>query len=503
VKAFSVEQIKERLDDRFRLLTGGSRTALPRQQTLRALVDWSYGLLSETEQALLHRLSVFAGGWSLEAEEAVCAGDGVERHELLDLLPQLVDKSPVLAEAQGGTERYRMLETIRQYAAEKLAAARQEAVIRDRHLAYFLALAEEAEPELLGPAQRAWLVRLGKEHSNLRAALRWSAEGGDTQGGLRVAVALAQYWIWRGEQSEGHGWFETLLSRSAGGSGRDTEDAQPTGARLLRAKALCRAGLFTEWRGDYAQAEALCQEGLALSRELGDRREAALSLWVLSLVAARQGDIERAVALAEDSLAGFRELGDRWFVPQGAVTLGTLARLRGEFARSEQLFREGLALHAEAGNKMGMASALVGQGHTALQRGDFARATAFFREGLVALRDVEAKPWLVMTLAGLVAVARAEGGPGRAARLIGLAEAVQENPGALLFPPPTRDAYERDEGAVRAALGEEAFGSARAAGRALAPEDAVAYALGEATSLLSTISPQPETGPDQDTPAAK
>jgi predicted ATPase/transcriptional regulator with XRE-family HTH domain len=238
VDSLSVEGIAARLDNRFRLLTGGARDALPRQRTLRATLDWSYDLLSEPEQALLDRLAVFAGGWTLAAAEAVCVGEGVEGWEVLDLLGSLVNKSLVQTEEAGGEVRYELLETVRQYGQERLAVAGGAAAVRDRHLAWCLALAEKAAPHLTGPEQGGWLTRLETEHDNLRAALVSARETGADELGLRLAAALSHFWYIRSYCSEGRGWLEAALAR--GGS------AWPT----ARARALNGAGNLARQQGD-------------------------------------------------------------------------------------------------------------------------------------------------------------------------------------------------------------------------------------------------------------
>jgi predicted ATPase/transcriptional regulator with XRE-family HTH domain len=259
VKVLTVEQIAARLDDRFRLLTGGSRIALPRQQTLQAAIDWSYDLLSEPERRLWRRLSVFAGGWTLEAAEAVCAGAGLDAAEVLDRLTSLVDKSLVTVDAMAGEARYRLLETIRQYGREKLERSGEAAVIRRQHLEWHVGLAERAEPELTGPDQAVWLEKLEAEHDNLRAALEWSqVEAQGEQIGLRVAAALWRFWLVHGHLREGRRWLEGMLAGS------------PEAWPAVRAKALYGAGALAEDQGDYAAARAFFAESLALRRELLD-----------------------------------------------------------------------------------------------------------------------------------------------------------------------------------------------------------------------------------------
>jgi predicted ATPase len=233
VSAMTVDQIATRLDDRFRLLTGGSRTALPRQQTLKALIDWSWDLLSDVERTLLRRLSVFVGGWTLEAAEAVVTDDALAASNVLDGLTQLVNKSLVVMEDQGGAARYRLLETIREYARDRLIQAGEAEAVRSRHLDFFLQLAEMAEPGLRRADQVEWLARLEMEHDNLRMALKWSLHHEALEAGWRIAGDLARFWYLRGYWNEGREWLERLLSHPW--------DEAPASELALRAraKALC------------------------------------------------------------------------------------------------------------------------------------------------------------------------------------------------------------------------------------------------------------------------
>jgi predicted ATPase len=281
VKVLSVEQIAARLDDRFRLLTGGSQTVLPRHQTLGAAIDWSYNLLSEAERVMLRRLSVFAGGWTLEAAETVCAGSEVDAGSILDLMASLVDKSLVIAETQGGEARYRPLETVRQYAWERLAESHEVTDLRRRHRDWFLEFAERAEPKLLGPEQVRWLERLEADHDNLRAALEWTRREQNTEFSLRLAGALHYFWFMRSNQSEGREWLEDALSRN---------EAVPA---RVRAKAVYAAGNMA-WSGvanDRARAENLLNESLALFRELKDISGIAYALHALAHVARTRGEL--------------------------------------------------------------------------------------------------------------------------------------------------------------------------------------------------------------------
>jgi predicted ATPase/class 3 adenylate cyclase len=269
IRSLSAEEINRRLDQRFRLLTGGSRDTLPRQQTLRALIDWSYDLLTEPEKALLRRLSVFAGGWTLSAAEVVCAGEPVEDFDVLDLLTALVDKSLVIYEGDAaGGGRSRLLETVRQYAGDRLQEGGDVEARQERAAAWFLALAEEAEPQLTGPEQGVWLLRLDTEHDNLRASLSWyekSAAGGEA--GIRLAGALWRLWWTYGHFSEGRQWLGKALGKTSG-----QEEAAGFGALTARSKALNGAGNLAEFQGDYVEARALHEESLAIKRQLGDQQ---------------------------------------------------------------------------------------------------------------------------------------------------------------------------------------------------------------------------------------
>jgi non-specific serine/threonine protein kinase len=475
VKALSVEQIATRLDDRFRLLTGGSRTALPRQQTLRATIDWSYDLLSETERALLQRLSVFAGGWALEAAEAICEDVGsyspIHREDVLDLLTHLVNKSMVVVDEQSGEARYRLLETVRQYARDKLLESGEAATLRGRHLEWFMALAERAEPELFDADQVIWFSRLDAELDNIRAALQWSLGGGETDVGARqdmpLQFAATLWWFWRvrGYLIEGLGWLERALAMSSGAS------------TPARAKALYGAGSLASSQGDYERSVALAQEGLAICRELGDKVGITHSLYILARHKGRyQGNYEEAVKLYEEVVVLRREIGDKRGIAHSLFTLGHFVLHQGDYERAAALCEEGLAMCRELGEKWGIAVSIGILGLVARYRGDYGQATALFKEGLVLLREVGEKYGIAWCLEGLAGVAGAQGHPERAARLFGAAEALREAIGTPIQHS-DRTLYDRSVAAVRAALGEEAFKAAWAEGWRMTMEEAVAYAL--------------------------
>ena len=343
VRSLSVEELNRRLDHRFRLLTGGSRTALPRQQTLRSLIDWSYDLLHDPEKLLLQRLSVFAGGWTLEAAECVCAGGDVEDGAVLDLLTSLIDKSLVAVDQSDARFRYRLLETVRQYARERLVESGGAEAIRARHRDYFVALAEEADNKLLGAEQADALRRLEDEHDNLRLALEWSHEEAPAQEDLRLCGAMHRFWFTRGYVAEGRQWCARILAKGV--------PAEPT---LEYARVVNAAGSLAWHQTDFRAARPLLEQGLALSRGLDDRLGLARSLNNLGSLAFEQGDYPAAQTLYEESLALWRELGDR----RGeAGLLGNLALVaweRGDLVAARTLAQESLTLITRSGQIKGV-----------------------------------------------------------------------------------------------------------------------------------------------------
>lgn len=505
VRSMPVEQIEERLDNCFRILTSGSRTALPRQQTLRALIGWSYDLLTENERLILDRLSIFMGGWALAAAETVCADDKVEEWEVLDLLTSLVDKSLVLYEENDREARYRMLETVRQYSREQLAATDDQEALAERHCRCYLTLAEQAEPELTGKQQSEWLQRLEKEHDNLRAALVWSrADPGRAIEALRLSGALWRFWSLRGYHSEGRQHLEAALAQS----GPDIRTAE-------KAKALNGAGVLAWQQGDYPAARANYEACLAIRRELGDTAGIATSLNTLGLVAYDQGDYEQARQLYEESLALFRQVGDHWRTaltlnnlgdltdnqgdPQTAQTLyeeslkvwrelgdkwgialtlnnlGNVIQNQGDYARACALYEESLELCKELGDKRGIGLALNNLGDVMVKQNECVRARALFEESLLAWRELGDKRGIAESLHAWANLAVREE-PARAARLYAAGEALREALGVPLPPEERRD-YEQNIAAVRAALSEQAFCAEWEAGSALEMEEAVDYAL--------------------------
>ena len=481
---------------------------MPRQQTLRSLIDWSYDLLNDPEKLLLQRLSVFAGGWTFETAEQVCAGEGVEDWEVLDRLTSLSDKSLVVAEQQEGHSRYRLLETVRQYAQERLVESGGGAAIRERHRDYFLALAEEAEPKLSDAEQAEWLQRLDSEHENLRAALGWSLEAAQFMSGLRLCGALQQFWWTRGHLAEGREWCVRFLEK-VGGEAQTPE----------RAKVLNVAGVLAHYQADYPAARARLEESLAIKRQLGDRKGIAGSLDNLGNVAVYEGDYPAARLLHEESLAIERELGERRGVARSLNNLGNVALYQGDYPAARSLYEESLAIARKLGNRSeiaralrnlgnvaynqddhaaarglyveslairrelrdrgGIASSLTGLGAVAHDQGDFPAAIALYQEGLVIQRALGDGRGIAFSLEGLATLVAALGSSLRAARIWGTAERLRVEIGSPL-PPIDRPRYDRRVGATRAAMGDDAaFDRAWQEGRILTIEQAIELALAQ------------------------
>jgi non-specific serine/threonine protein kinase len=484
VRVLSVEQLAARLDvavgeagvartdERFRLLTDGNRAAPPRQQTLRAAVDWSYTLLPEAEQVLLRRLAVFAGGWTLGAAEAVCADDpslpsgvAIATDDVLDLLVHLVNKSLVVAEAPGGRQRYRLLETLREYGWERLRQAGEEEVVRHRHLAWLRSLAEAALPHFRGPEDAAWLDRFEEEVDNVRAALAWSQHvPAEMESGLRLAGSLRQFWYRRGRLGEGRGWLEAALA--AGG-----------GSMSGQAQALGAAGLLALGQEDLERAEVLGRQCLTLFRQLKDRHGMGLASVLLGRIAHSRGDHEHAWALTEESLVLFRETGDRVWTAAALSGLGLLAQDRGDYAQATAFYEDTLALYRELTDRYGIGWTLHYLGLVAQASGDRARARSLLRESVTLRHQIGDAEGLAGCLEGLAAVARSEGDLLRTARLLAAADALREVNGTPV-PVPEQAAHEACLAAARDALGEQRFAAAWAAGRALSVDEAVGEALG-------------------------
>ncbi len=508
VRVLRVAEIAAGLDNRFQLLRGGSRTALPRHQTLAALVDWSYDLLTEPERALLRRLAVFAGGWTLEAARDVCAGEGVAADAVLDLLDRLVSKSLVSAErpAAGGT-RYTMLGTIRQYALAKLEASDEATVVQRKHALYFYGLAEAWNPILGTSDRRSALDRFDAERDNFRAVLPWIWSEADPAFASRFAILLGWYLFDRGY------WSESRILHLAGLALTDTPEMRHTEARVHLLEGL---GSVYQFESNYVDGERILAEGLALANDLGMRWSSANILYHLGRARREHGDAIAARQQLEESLATFKELGETSRVLMvlnslaGVAILeedaaraaalidealainrvegigewlawslhhaGHIAQLQGDYGRAAQLHADSLDRFRQLNLELGLASALLGLGQTALGQHDAVRSTAFLNEALKLLSNLGDRVSVAWCLAGLAGAAILDEAPERAARLWGAAEALRQSIGCRPAPA-SRATRERLQAAARDQLGVAAFDAAWAGGQALTLEQAIALAL--------------------------
>ena len=471
IKLLPPRAMLERLGSRLKLVTGGARNLPERQRTLRGTIEWSYTLLEEGERALFARLAVFSGGRTLQAIEAICDAKGDLPVDTLDGVSSLLDKS-LLRQEEGpeGEPRLVMLETIHEYAREKLEASGEAEEVRRLHAEFFLSLAEEAEPELIGPDQLACLERLEAEHDNMRAALSWSLER-EPATAFRLAGMLARFWEIRSYFSEGSRWVEAALRLS----GRPNTITEPA----TRAKLLSEAGTFAYYRADFDHATALHGEALELYRELGDDSGVAFALMCLGAQYGEKGDHERGAPFFEEALALSRRIGDRRNIVMTLQNLADVERQRGNYERAKTLGMESMALAREMEDKWQLARIVGWVGLlTVFRLDEHDLAEGFLKESLTLNREVGSWEYFAYSLEGFAGLAGAKAQGARAARLWGAAEALRKTIGAPLSIE-GHQYFERSMVATRAQLGEAAWEAAFAQGMAMAPEEAAEYALGE------------------------
>ena len=511
VKQFPLEALAARSHQRLKLLTGGARDIPARQRTLRNTIDWSYYLLEPHEQALFTRLAVFVGGRSLDAIEAVCARDGINMDEVVDGVMSLVNKSLLRQRHEsvpGGypEPRFTMLDTMHEYAYERLQANGEAERFHTYHAAYFLQFAQAAEPELRGPQQTHWLQRLELEHDNLRAALSWALNGRNTELGLQLAAALTWFWYVHGHFHEGRRWLEQALSANA------------AAAPALRAKALVGAGLLAHAQSDYTPATACYKQALLLSQSIGNMQGVATALNGLGLLAYDQNDYAHAVVLQQESLllqraegnvsgiaaalnslgnatwpqgdyAGateayeeslrlLRSIGDKRSIGIVLHNLGSIAYYLGEFERAITLQQESLAWARELGDKRGIAWALHLLGCVLYQKGAYDQAAALQRESLVLRQELGNKHGIAECFESFAHIAGARGQADRAVRLFGAAAALREAINAR-GRPVEQARHTQALSDARTQLDESTFATRWAEGHAMSLEQAIAYVLDE------------------------
>jgi tetratricopeptide (TPR) repeat protein len=492
VRLLPPQALLSRLDHRLGVLTGGARDLPERQRTLRNAIAWSYDLLGEDEQRLFARLGVFAGGFDLHAAEAVRGpGDdtpagAAEALDIVDALGALVDQSLVWQEERHGEPRFGMLETIREYALERLreTAAWREA--HDRHAEYYLSFAETAEPELKGPAQLAWLERLETEHENLRAALSRFLEQDRIEEAVRLGWGLWLFWWFHGHVAEGGQWMEEILTRSG---------SLPP---YPRARALSGAGVMAFARGDYARALTLLEQSLPLFREVGDKPGIAGALIIPGQMATFRGDYTRARELLDESLALYREVGDEWNVALVLNFIGSIPLRQGEDACAARLFEEGLTVARRVGDRLPIRVSLYNLALARQAQGDLVGAAELLEEGVSLSAQAGDDASVAYDLEGLAALALRQGDPERAARLFGAAEALLDAVGGVpvYAYAPDRSGHEQTVAEVRARLDPAAFAAAWAQGRALGRERTVEYAVTKDDRAPTPGSSLPGVGTD-------
>ena len=507
VNILSVEQIAVRLDDRFELLAPIIPITHSHHRTLRAAIDWSYDLLTRPEQTLLQRMSVFAGGCSLATVEEVCTGGGIEHEQIMELLSSLVNKSLVVAQTlQLGEARYSMLETIREYAQEQLTHSEDWSTTQNRHLQCFLKLAEETAPKLIERYQQNWLDWLEVEHTNFRAALAWSLESGQIEAGLRIAIALHEFWQKRVYVQEGLNWFEKLLMEAdenvsivirANASaraailamligktsatihyGREADAlAQSTGKEEQSSIGFALVGLAGSVRaeGDYDTALAIGERALRLLRESKDLYLLGRVLIMQAGTAIALGKYDVVHTLLDEALRLAREAGDSYRIALILNFLGDLARCQQDFAGAKRDYENSIELFRELEAKRDLASGLQNLGHACLHLGELENAHALFLESLALQQAQQNRPGMAECLIGYAAIAIVHDLPAAGARLLAAATALGGERPANVWTA-TRMEYERYLELARAKLTQAEFESEQATGYALSLEQAIKYA---------------------------
>ena len=463
-KVLDPKMLLSRLDRA--LSTSGGRDLPDRQRTMRATLDWSHDLLSESERELFWRLSVFAGGFTLEAAEAVGTAGSVVAEDVFDHLGTLVEQSLVVVQPPkaSGETRYGMLEPVRQYALEKLEESGEAGIVGRSHAAFFLALAERAYPEVLGERQVEWLERLEQEYGNLRAAMSWALDADDGATSVRMGWTLWYFWWARSYHREGRRWMEEVL--------------KCTLPPALRSRALVVAGTLAWGHGDYERCGRYSEEGLEESLQAEDELGAAWARVGLGLSAMSGSDYEAAKSHLQEALRSFRQLDDSYGVAHVTNFLGMLALMRSDQDQATPMFEEGLAAARRIGDRTSTCTALYNLAQAALSRSDYEEAALLFKEGVTLSAQMGDRANVAYCLEGLAVVANARGETERSGHLIGAAEGLHEAVGVpvYLYYYPYRSRYKQTVAAVRSQLGEEAFVEVRERGREMTFEQAVVYA---------------------------
>lgn len=446
-RSLTVEKINDGLDNRFRLLTGGSRAALPRQQTLQATIAWSYDLLTIAERRLLGSLSVFAGGWTLEAAEAVGADDEIEAFDVLDLVDGLLSKSLV---QEDGNARYRMLETVRQYAGDRLRETEASAAVSARHLNYFADWIERTNHQIEESRhQRDGLTAIDADYDNLRAAMQWGVEHPDGEAALKLGAALFRYWETRGLLREGQAWIEKLRAACP-------PDGTPS---VTQVRAAHSEAMLNSYQGRQEVAVSLYELALTYAHQCGEGKQIAMIEGQLGNILSGSGDTGRGLELQEASARRHKELGDAQMYAVATGNLGVTYQMLGQWDKARAALEEALAAQKRLGNGRSAAITLHNLGRVYLEQGDLKRSGDAQKESLQTFLDLDAPTYAVYCLEAFSYLAYRQGDANRAARLAGAASQVRQTIGAVLNPMDAEE-FTREQQPIRDALGEDGYRSA-------------------------------------------
>ena len=478
VRSLSVQDIARRLDQRFEFFTSGSRNAPLRQRTLMAAIDWSYALLTEKEQVMLQRLSIFAGGASLEGAEAVCVGGEIESAEVLETISHLVDKSLVTAnKLERGETCYRLLETIREYALEKLAESPDMVIVKNNHLEYFIQFSEEGDRKIRGSEQVTWLERLEDEYDNLRAALRWALDNKNREAGMRLSTSLVYFWLVHGHITENVIWLEKFL---------DQKQDVPLN---VEAWGLLAHGVMlrTTARDDNNEGELLHEKSLRLFRELDDRTGIAFALNLLGVIALQRGELAKAEQLLNESLALRRELGDPWTIAQTLQNFAPIALRNNDLEKAREYAEKTVLWFERAGDQRGIARSLEDFAEIAQLEGNHVHAVELMAKSLLKLIPLGDRGAIASVLENLIISFAALRKYKMGALMIGITEALRDEIGM----PHHRNEYEdypRAVTIIRKNLSESNFKQNWSKGRGMSLDKIVDYVMGDTKQLPVTKS---------------
>jgi len=466
-RLFKPAVILEKLKNRLSILTGGARDLPQRQQTIRSAIDWSYNLLDEAEKVLFTQLAAFTGGWTLKAAEAVSGGEGNTSGDVLDLLTRLTDKSLIEVHAQAEASRYRMLETIRQFALEKLNESGKLPDTHIKHLNFFIQLAESAETPLIGPDQVQWLNNLEREHDNFRTALEWSVKAGKHEDALRMAGALGLFWLKHSHFSEGRRWIKNVLENHQSPSNQ------------TQIKAWRWAGFMAFWQQDMVASHRIYIENLKREQALEDKWGVAFSLHMLANIAYIEGDVEKARELHKKSIVLCHEIDAIWIMGLAQFSLGDIEFIQGNLALAEELSYEGLKNFRQLGEKFFMARVLSNLGYIMCAKDDFPTAKKIFLEALQLMKELGDKDGMMMVLNGLAGVFQNEAAYVISTRLQGTVISMIEREigGTLSLMPMEKGMFDATAKALKESLGAEAY--------QMEFETGMTLSLDEAVSLVS------------------